>query len=136
MSHHLHHALIVTTATWNSDLIDAALVEARRLGLPTAGPVLSPINGDTRTLLIAPDGSWDGWAESDEYDRRRDRFIAWLRSHRLGGEAEGDYEGNRFSWLEVAWGDNDAPAVTRHEKEDVVVDDSGNARLVQVGLRS
>jgi len=38
-----------------------------------SGIIHSPVNGVT-SLYIAPDGSGDGWATSNEYDKLREHF--------------------------------------------------------------
>ena len=50
------------------------------------------------SFFIPPDGSKEGWDDSEEGDKSRDRFVGWLRSVR---------EKYGLSWVEVQYGDND-----------------------------
>lgn len=118
MSHVTHHAIVITTTTQEN--IDAALVEAKRLRLPTAGPVLSDINV-YYTLLIGPDGSSEGRDISDRGDAQRTALIAWMRAQRHA-DLSSPYE-----WVEVAYGSDDylyngfpeeAAIIARHEWDD------------------
>ena len=95
MGYILHHAIVVTT--WDEESAEQALVEANRLGLDCSGLVASHMNG-YRSLLIAPDGSKEGWDYSDAGDDRRDEFKAWMKTLRS------------LSWVEVAYGNDDAAA--------------------------
>lgn len=112
-----HHAIIITANRDSSSYlgrispIEAVLVEARRLGLTVAGPVASPVNAYD-TLLIAPDGSKEGWADSDRGDARRDQLVAWLRD-------------NYYEWVEVRYGhDSGSAYITRHEWDGTDEDDA------------
>lgn len=90
-----HNAIIVTC--WDSEKIVAAGDFARELGLCVLGPSPEAING-YRTILICPDGSKEGWADSDQGDERREA----LRT-RLVAE-------NSFEWCEVSYGHDDGTA--------------------------
>jgi hypothetical protein len=54
----------------------------------------SKING-YRTFMVPPDGSKEGWRESEDSDNRRDTFLEWLEEHQDGW----------LSWAEVQYGD-------------------------------
>jgi hypothetical protein len=49
----------------------------------------------TRSFLVAPDGSKEGWEESDKGDQRREEFVEWLR-----GQAYNDGS-NPLAWIEL-----------------------------------
>jgi hypothetical protein len=72
-----HHGIVVTS--WDKDLIEKAHWEARERFDAVTEIVDSGINY-YRTFLIPPDGSKEGWDDSDAGDARRADYIAWLRS--------------------------------------------------------
>jgi hypothetical protein len=102
-----HNAIIVTS--WDSD----RLQKARDVALGMVPGLVSEIipcrvNGGG-SFFVAPDGSKEGWEDSDEGDRQRGDFIAWLNVQR--------YEDNStwLSWAEIAYSADDWSAeVTRH----------------------
>lgn len=113
-----HHAIVVTGHRWSDDKrwadidIEDAHRAATEIGL-IVSPIIDGKMNSYASFFVAPDGSKEGWDDSDEYDGRRDRFIAWLR----GASPE---EAGWFSWAEVVLGDDDAEAhVERHAWDDV-----------------
>lgn len=52
---------------------------------------------DTASFLIAPDGSKEGWPESDEGDRLRQSFVGWLQT-----------EAPLIDWIEVNFGGDES----------------------------
>jgi hypothetical protein len=101
-----HHAIVLTT--WED--IRPIVLKARELGLDVLGPSFSKVNGYA-TICIPPDGSKEGWTESDEGDRVRYEFKTWL------------LRSVSYEWAEVAYGSDDgAAAVTdaawQHVRED------------------
>jgi len=87
-----HHAIIVIDSGYGDGIV-AAHAEALRVfaaseGLggrvmaSVVGPIISsPVNG-YRSFYIAPDGSKEGWSDSDAGDVARDQLIAWLGENR------------------------------------------------------
>jgi hypothetical protein len=64
---------------------------------------------DSRAFFVPPDGSKEGWSESDEGDGRRDQFIAWLHKHRYSDGS------GPLKWVEVRVSDDDLDlAIERH----------------------
>lgn len=118
-----HHAIIVT-ATYG-DWIERAHSVAHALltkhrpqdwplfdHQPLITEVVGPAQNDTRSFAILPDGSKEGWAESDAGDAFRERFVAWLR--------EQAYEdgSSPLKWVEVQYGDeNRQTLVLAHSDE-------------------
>lgn len=74
MGYMRHHAIIVTGWAGMEDLHTLA---------SNIFPTVSSLTGISvngfRSFLIPPDGSKNGWDESDVGDDRRDRFIAELQ---------------------------------------------------------
>ena len=62
---------------------------------------MGPFVNNYRSFAIVPDGSKEGWPESDEGDEGRDRFIEWLDTQRY------DDGSPRQRWVEVQFGDDD-----------------------------
>jgi hypothetical protein len=52
----------------------------------------------TASFLVAPDGSKEGWRDSDEGDRLRDAFVKWL-------QVEGP---PLIDWIEVQFGGDES----------------------------
>ena len=102
MGYIAHNAIIVTT--WNADAMLGVVAKCASLGAEVIGPSKSEIN-QTQTILICPDGSKEGWEESDAGDRRRselrDYFDTWK------------YEdgSSPLEWCEVRYGGDDKAAV-------------------------
>lgn len=97
MGYMVHHAIVVTSSI--TELIEEAQREAFRIFGTLVTPIVeSNVNG-YRSFLVAPDGSKEGWDESDLGDRRRSRFVAWLRSKYYSDGS------SSLKWVEVQYGD-------------------------------
>jgi len=70
-----HDAIVVTG--WNLLRVEAAISNAKALGLPVSNPVEGLINEEW-SFLIAPDGSKEGWDTSEKADEARNEFKKWL----------------------------------------------------------
>jgi hypothetical protein len=70
-----HHAIIVTTH--DEPLVNAAHAKAAGLGMRVSAVVDSPVNRFF-SFAVFPDGSKEGWSESDAGDAQRDGFVAWM----------------------------------------------------------
>lgn len=103
MGYMRHHAIIVTS--WQSDLLEAARAEAVRifesegLGMLVSPVVPAAINGEG-SFLVAPDGSKEGWADSDAGDRCRAVLTSWLRQQAY------DDGSTSLQWVEVQFADD------------------------------
>ena len=93
-----HNAIVVTS--WDEGAITAAVAEAHLIGLTVIWQSQEGMNG-YRSLLICPDGSKEGWNESDEGNKRRRAFRAWLNEQRY---ADGS---SSLEWFEAAYGHDD-----------------------------
>jgi hypothetical protein len=102
-----HNAIVVTS--WKREAIKAAATEAMRLGLQVVGPGDEVINGYS-SLLIAPDGSKEGWHDSDCGDAKREQFRAWMKSLRYSDDS------SPLEWCEVAYGSDDREAEICHSE--------------------
>lgn len=101
-----HNAIVVTS--WDNKLIGEAIAKAKAIGLIVLGPANSIVNA-YQTILIAPDGSKEGWAESDTGDRQRQQFRDWMNAQR--------YEdgGTSLEWVEVSYGNDDCESCVEHD---------------------
>lgn len=102
-----HNAIVVTS--WNGEAIAACADKARDLGLRVICENSDATNG-YRSLLVCPDGSKEGWAESDAHDAKRGELKAWMATQRYEDAS------SSLEWVEVAYGSDDAVAtVEAHE---------------------
>jgi hypothetical protein len=109
MGYIAHNAIIVST--FDRDMIELARSEATRIGLLVTDAHTHKINGDF-TFLVIPDGSKEGWPESDEGDRMRAMFWDWMAAQ--------VYEdgSNVLDAVEIRYGGDfkyDSPATVIHE---------------------
>jgi hypothetical protein len=98
MGYMRHHAIIVTSS--DDRLLNAAHAESIRLGAAVSGVICSPING-YRSFLIAPDGSKEGWSQSDEGDTQRAAWIAWADDQRYSDGT------SSLDWVEIQFADDE-----------------------------
>jgi hypothetical protein len=105
MGYIVHHAIIITT--WNGSRAETVADMATSMGLQVLGPSERVVNR-YRSILICPDGSKDGWDESDAGDVRRDKFLAWLDTQRYeDGSSDLD-------WVEIRYSPDDCAAQIVH----------------------
>lgn len=101
MGYMRHHAIIVTS--FKEESIRRAHNEAGDWGFPDSmlGQILkSPMN-EYYTFMIGPDGSKEGWEESNEGDDKRINFIRWMDTQRY------DDGSSPLDWVEVQYGDDE-----------------------------
>jgi hypothetical protein len=118
-----HHAIVVTA--WGEGVVDARNAIAALASQASACVFVSDVtpcamNG-YQSFLVAPDGSKEGWQDSDEGDVARDAIKAYLRSLAY------DDGSTRFGWVEVQFCDD--------ERETSIVDDSDAPRKPLEGER-
>ena len=111
MGYMRHHAIVITG--WQAKNVEEAALEAERLGCICSRVVASEINGYL-SFAIFPDGSKEGWSESDDGDARRNALIEWMRER---SEAKGG--SHYLDWVEVQYGDdNGVTRIVRHSDEE------------------
>src|SRR4030042_6413996 len=69
-----HHAIIVTS--FQGEITDKAYKQAKLIFRDVSQVFISPVNSYF-TFFIPPDGSKEGWPESDVGDKQRDTFMDW-----------------------------------------------------------
>lgn len=98
MGHILHHAIIVTG--WDIGYFNVACDKAKELGMSVISQDGVGVNG-FKTFLVCPDGSKEGWAESDLGDSQRMEFRKWLHTNKASLGLE---------WAEMLYGDDNGGA--------------------------
>jgi hypothetical protein len=91
MGYMRHHAIIVTGG---SHAIQAAHQDAIRIFPRGVTEITEEVVNNFRSFMVGPDGSKEGWDESDTGDKRRSEFKAVLRLLAV-------------AWAEVQYGDDD-----------------------------
>lgn len=76
MGYDMHHVIVVVGG---ANATKRAHARAFELAMCPTPIVASPWNS-YMSFMVPPDGSKEGWKESDEGDARRAEFKAWLRS--------------------------------------------------------
>lgn len=99
MGYDVHHAILVTTFA-KLRAIDAHVKAFEIFDHALVSPMSTAIVNDWHSFAIFPDGSKDGWADSDTGDKRRVEFVAWLESQRYEDRS------SPYDWVEVQYGDD------------------------------
>lgn len=94
MSETTHHAIIVTSGLPHA--IFTAAQKAREIFGEKQIYLTPPGVNGVRSFLVPPDGSKDGWSDSDEGDRRRMIFLRWIQDAEIAYALE---------WVEIEYGD-------------------------------
>lgn len=106
-----HHAIAVTS--WNRKKIKKARKKAKEIFEITGKRVSGLLVGEVNSYLsffISPDGSKEGWEDSDRGDKKREEFIGYLEAQKY--EEDGS---NCLSYCEFYYGDSDGGSeVERH----------------------
>lgn len=104
MGYTKHHTIIVSS--WNKETITKVHKRAKKIFKENFGDIgleavskllLSPLN-EFYTFIVAPDGSQEGWEESDKGDEARLKLFNYARTIK-GSE--------RLSYVELAYGGDD-----------------------------
>lgn len=98
MGYTRHHAIICTS--WSLARIAHASEVAEEIGLPVTAIHATPINSYS-TFIVLPDGSKEGWTDSDDGDEMRERFIQYLRDKHTDEDG-----GHYIDWALVQYGDD------------------------------
>jgi len=100
------HTIVVTA--YDNGIIKAH-EEATRIFGEMCSPIIpSKMNG-YKSFFIAPDGSKEGWADSNEGDLKRDEFVNWINSCAYEDGS------NSVDFVELFYGeDNGRCSVVRH----------------------
>jgi hypothetical protein len=94
MGYMKHNAIIVTS--WDKDKMDKAYAKAKETLGALVSPIIEGVVNSQYSFFVAPDGSKEGWAESNEYDEKRKDFLDWLIPNKC-----------MVSYIEVRFGGDD-----------------------------
>lgn len=109
MGYMSHHAIVVTS--YNEELIIKAHKFAKKF-CTTVTEITPPSINGYRSFMVAPDGSKEGWEESEQGNLDRDNFIEWLNKQQYEDGS------SALKWVEVMFGDDDGRALlVRHNGE-------------------
>ena len=110
-----HHAIIVTGNY--GEYLQKAHAAAKEI-FPNTSPISRFGMNKSQTFLIPPDGSKDGWEDSNVGDRRRARFIEYLESTQYEDGS------SHLKWVEVMYGDDEGEAaIIRHDADKYTPDE-------------
>ncbi len=121
MGYYRHHTIIVTS--WLTDsspsypgegtsIETAHKVACGIFDSAQVSPIVQSQMNGWWTFFVAPDGSKEGWDESDAGDAKRESFIEWLERARYSDGS------SSLKWVEVQYGDEEGDnRVLRHEGE-------------------
>lgn len=115
MGYMRHHAIVVTS--WKPELLAEAHAKAREIAGALVSPIVEGVTNGYASFLIAPDGSNEGWEDSDRGDAQRAAFLTWADAQRYSDVS------TALDWVEVQFGDG--------ERETRIVNDSDAARRAQ-----
>lgn len=116
MGYMRHHAIIATS--WDEKHLLPAHVKARDLFEGTkayVSEITPPAQNGYVSFFVAPDGSKEGWADSDIAEAARDAFVFWLEQQRYEDHS------SWLDWVEVQFGDDEGD--TRVMRGDDVASD-------------
>lgn len=120
MGYMRHHAIVITTFDKQKALkaheVAKEYFDGDTVKLVT--PIMTSAVNTCFTFVITPDGSKEGWAESESGDVRRENMIRWMESQRYEDHS------SPYDWAEVQYGDdrgetkivNDSDAWKRRRK--------------------
>lgn len=110
MGYMRHHAIVVTGDY--GDYIENAHSKAAELFFNVSGILESPVNG-YKSFFIPPDGSKEGWAQSDDGDKDREEFVNYLNSLRYEDGS------SPLDWAELFYGDDNGDAQIVNHSGDI-----------------
>ena len=119
MGYMVHHMIVVTS--YDEQLIQQAWSRAREIfcvprmaagkHMQVTDILTSPVN-HYYTFFVPPDGSKEGWSDSEDVDARREEFITWLNAQRFEDGS------TSLKWAEVQYGDDSRDnRMLRHDGE-------------------
>ena len=73
-----HHGIAVTCGI--DEILKEAHIQAKRIFKERTSEILNSETNGYKSFFIAPDGSLEGWAESDKGNKQRDEFVKWVNS--------------------------------------------------------
>ncbi len=109
MGYDRNHAIVVSS--WSLALLTEVRERATGCG-NRASEIIKYVINDGGAFMVAPDGSKEGWEESEKGDAARAKFLQWADSQRY---ADGS---TPLRWAEVQFADDERVSiVTKHFDE-------------------
>ena len=106
----INHDCIIAT-TWCKESMERLIASAKNWGIEPL--IVTPPNQfGYLTALLPPDGSKEGWSDSNNGDTMRNSFIFLLETFNYEDDS------NPFSWVEVSYGEK-GQRVTQGNNKDV-----------------
>ena len=94
-----HHTIVV--CSWNEQLLSSIHFEAVTIFNEQASNIVKSKMNGYYSFFVAPDGSKEGWEDSDEGNKKRDEFIKYLKTHKYEDGS------SSISWVEIQFGDDE-----------------------------
>ena len=102
-----HHGIAVTSDI--DELIKQAHTQAKSIFKERASEILNSKTNGYKSFFIAPDGSKEGWEESNNEDLQRETFVKWVNQQAY------DDGSNSISFCEFFYGeDNGYSQIENH----------------------
>lgn len=79
MGYMRHHAIIVTDSSRQNGLEELHLLAVAIFGAKQVSHITSSPLNNYESFFVAPDGSKEGWEDSDKGDEQRERFVIALQ---------------------------------------------------------
>lgn len=93
-----HHAIVVTS--FDEEELEKARNKAVRLFNRPIGAIVKGTTNGYATFVIPPDGSKEGWNTSELNNKKREKYIEWLKYERF------DDGTSVLDWVELQYGDD------------------------------
>ena len=103
MGYMRHHAIVVSS--WNESHLESVHKAAIDI-FPWVSPISPLAMNRERAFFIPPDGSKEGWEDSDKGDDRRERFLQCLNRERYEDGS------TALSWVEICYGGDEKQTVS------------------------
>jgi hypothetical protein len=119
-----HNAIVVTD--WDKNQLTQAHEKAKEIfnaakfgfksGSSLVSEVITSVVNSQLSFFIAPDGSKEGWADSETGDKARKEFLDWLLKN-----------DNYCDYIEICFGgDDDNNYIIRTKDSDIELDEKNN----------
>lgn len=95
----IRHNVIVCTF-WDIDRAKICHQKAQEIFGSYLSEITKPATNGYCAFLVPPDGSKEGWQESDDGDKRRAEFTTWLKE---------TYDQHYCKWFEVSMHECEPP---------------------------
>lgn len=110
MGYSKSHAIVVQS--WDKNLIHLAHKKALTL-FDWVSPICPEKTNGFRSFFIPPDGSNEGWQESNVNDHLRECFKSWLKEQIYNDGS------TKLTWVEVVFDDDNVPAYVEDSDDKV-----------------